>query len=193
MSKFSKVSLFSGLNNLTDLTMEPAYAAVCGYTDADLDTVFAPELPGLNRRAIRDWYDGYHWLGPERVYNPCDVLLLFRRRRFDAWWFETGTPTFLVETLFKRRVSAPDLDNLVAGGDLLSAFDVDDMATEALLFQTGYLTIRAEEDLGGGPLYRLGYPNREVRQSLTACGKSRRFGVDPSPPSPRRVVELTAW
>ena len=166
VSKFSKVSLFSGLNNLTDLTMEPAYAAVCGYTDMDLDTVFAPELPGLDRRAIRDWYDGYHWLGAERVYNPCDVLLLFRRRRFDAWWFETGTPTFLVETLFKRRVSAPDLDNLVAGGDLLSAFDVDDMATEALLFQTGYLTIRGEEDLGGEPLYRLGYPNREVRQSL---------------------------
>ena len=166
VSKFSKVSLFSGLNNLTDLTLEPTYAAVCGYTDADLDSVFAPELAGLDRRAVREWYDGYNWLGPERVYNPYDVLLLFRRRRFDAYWFETATPTFLVETLFKRRVSAPALDDLAAGSDLLSAFDVDDMATEALLFQTGYLTIRGEEDLGGEPLYRLGYPNREVRQSL---------------------------
>ena len=166
VSKFSKVSLFSGLNNLTDITLEPEYSAICGYTDRDLDTVFAPELAGLDRQAVRDWYNGYSWLGAERVYNPYDILLLFRRRKFDAYWFETGTPTFLVETLFERRVSSLALDGMVAGGDLLSAFDVDDMATEALLFQTGYLTIKGEEDLGGEPVYRLGYPNREVRQSL---------------------------
>ena len=160
------MSLFSGLNNLTDITLEPAYSAVCGYTDRDLDTVFAPELTGLDREAIRDWYNGYSWLGAERVYNPFDILLLFRRRKFDAYWFETGTPTFLVETLFERRVSSLALGEMVAGSDLLSAFDVDDMATEALLFQTGYLTIKGEEDLGGEPVYRLGYPNREVRQSL---------------------------
>ena len=166
VSKFSKVSLFSGLNNLTDITIEPEYSAICGYTDRDLDTVFAPELPGLDREAIRDWYNGYGWLGDEPVYNPFDILLLFRRRKFDAYWFETGTPAFLVETLFNRRVSSLALDDMVGSADLLSTFDVDDMATEALLFQTGYLTIREEEDLGGEPLYRLGYPNREVRQSL---------------------------
>ncbi len=166
VSKFSKVSLFSGLNNLTDITLEPEYSAICGYTDRDIDTVFAPELAGLDRQAVRDWYNGYSWLGAERVYNPYDILLLFRRRKFDAYWFETGTPTFLVDTLFERRVSSLALDGMVAGGDLLSAFDVDEMATEALLFQTGYLTIKGEEDLGGEPVYRLGYPNREVRQSL---------------------------
>ena len=166
VSKSSKVNLFSGLNNLTDITIEPEYSAVCGYTDQDLDSVFAPELPGLDRRAIRDRYNGYSWLGEEKVYNPLDILLLFRRRRFDAYWFETGTPTFLVETLVKRRVTSVALDSMVGTGDLLSTFDVDDMATEALLFQTGYLTIRNEEDIGGRPLYRLGYPNREVRQSL---------------------------
>ena len=166
VSKFSKVSLFSGLNNLTDITLEPDYSAVCGYTERDVDTVFAPELAGLDREAIRDWYNGYNWLGAERVYNPYDVLLLFRRRKFDAYWFETGTPTFLVRTLFKRRVSSLALDEMVAGSDLLSNFDVDDIATEALLFQTGYLTIKDEEDLGGEPVYRLGYPNQEVRQSL---------------------------
>ena len=166
VSKFSKVSLFSGLNNLTDITIEPGYSAICGYTDRDLDTVFAPELPGLDREAIRDWYNGYGWLGDEPVYNPFDILLLFRRRKFDSHWFETGTPAFLVETLFNRRVSSLALDDMVGSADLLSTFDVDDMATEALLFQTGYLTIREEEDLGGEPLYRLGYPNREVRQSL---------------------------
>ena len=166
VSKFSKVSLFSGLNNLKDITLDPRYSAICGYTDTDLDTVFAPELPGLDREAIRDWYNGYGWLGEEKVYNPFDILLLFDKRKFGAWWFETGTPAFLVETLFKRRVSSLALDEMVASVDLLSTFDVDDIATEALLFQTGYLTIRDEEDLGGEPFYRLGYPNREVRQSL---------------------------
>ena len=166
VSKFSKVSLFSGLNNLTDITLEPSYSALCGYTEADLDAVFAPELPGLDRNQIRDWYNGYSWLGDEKVYNPFDILLLFRRRRFAAYWFETGTPTFLIETLFKRRVSSLELGAMEGSDELLSTFDVDHIATEALLFQTGYLTITDEEDLGGKVLYRLGYPNREVRQSL---------------------------
>ena len=166
VSKFSKVSLFSGLNNLTDITLDPHHSAICGYTDADLDTVFAPELPGLDRDRIRAWYNGYHWLGEHKVYNPFDILLLFRNRKFGAWWFETGTPAFLVETLFRRRVSSVALGEMVGTEALLSSFDVDDIATEALLFQTGYLTIHEERSLGGKALYRLGYPNREVRQSL---------------------------
>ena len=166
VSKFSKVSLFSGLNNLKDITLDPRYSAICGYTEADLDAVFTPELPGLDRDQIRDWYNGYSWLGDEKVYNPFDILLLFDSRKFGAYWFETGTPRFLVETLFRRQVSSLTLDDLVGSSDLLSTFDVDDIATEALLFQTGYLTITEERNLGGEPIYRLGYPNREVRQSL---------------------------
>ena len=166
ISKFSKVSLFSQLNNLTDLTLDPVYSAVCGYTERDLDTVFAPELGGLDRERVREWYNGYSWLGDEKVYNPYDVLLLLRRRRFAAHWFETGTPAFLLDTLFERRVSSVTLDGMVSTEDLLSAFDVEAIGTEALLFQTGYLTITGEEELGGEALYRLGYPNREVRQSL---------------------------
>ena len=165
VSKFSKVSLFSGLNNLIDITLESEFSAVCGYTDQDLDTTFAAELEGLDRDAIRDWYNGYRWLGKE-VYNPFDILLLFRRRRFGAYWFETGTPTFLLDTLFRRGVSSVELDGLLGSNELLSTFDIDDMATEALLFQTGYLTIVGESDFDGESLYRLGYPNREVRQSL---------------------------
>ena len=166
VSKFSKVSLFSGLNNLKDITLDPRYSAVCGYTDADLDAVFAPELPGLDRDEIRDWYNGYGWLGEERGYNPFDILLLFDRRQFEAWWFETGTPSFLVEMLARRRIGSAKLDNMLSQSDLLSTFDVGDIATEALLFQTGYLTIRGTEPRGGKMYYRLGYPNREVRQSL---------------------------
>ena len=128
--------------------------------------MFAPELPGLDRDEIRRWYNGYAWLGEQKVYNPFDILLLFDRRKFDAYWFETGTPSFLVETLFKRRVSTLALEDMLGTNDLLSRFDVDDIATEALLFQTGYLTVTDEEDLGGEPVYRLAYPNREVRESL---------------------------
>ena len=166
VSKFSKVSLFSGLNNLKDITLDPRYSAICGYTDADLDTVFAPELPGLDRDEIRDWYNGYSWRGAERVYNPFDILLLFDTREFDAYWFETGTPTFLIETLVERGVSALALDGMVGSANLLSTFDVDAIAPEALLFQTGYLTVQATESRGGRTRYRLGYPNREVFQSL---------------------------
>ena len=166
VSKFSKVSLFSELNNLTDLTLDPVYSSICGYTEDDLDTVFAPELVGLDRERVREWYNGYSWLGSDKVYNPYDVLLLLRRRRFAAHWFETGTPAFLVETLFERRVSSVSLGDTVSTEDLLSAFDVGRIGTEALLFQTGYLTITGEERLGEEALYRLGYPNREVRQSL---------------------------
>ena len=179
VSKFSKVSLFSGLNNLKDITLDPRYSAICGYTEADLDTVFAPELPDLDRDAIREWYNGYGWSGEERVYNPFDILLLFDYRRFDAWWFETGTPNFLVEMLFRRRVSALALDGMLAGADLLSTFDVDDIATEALLFQTGYLTIERSEPRGGEMFYRLGYPNLEVRQSLNRSLLNHMTG-DPS-------------
>ena len=166
VTKFSTVNLFSGLNNLKDITLSPRYSAICGYTDEDLDTVFAPELAGLDRDKIRDWYNGYAWPGGEKVYNPFDILLLFDERKFAPWWFETGTPAFLVETLFKRRVSSVTLDGMTGTSDLLSAFDVDAIATEALLFQTGYLTIKDEEYLDDEPVYWLGYPNREVRQSL---------------------------
>ena len=166
VSKFSKVGIFSGLNNLIDITLDPAYSAICGYTERDLDTVFAPELPGLDRDEIRRWYNGYGWRGKEKVYNPFDILLLFRQREFKAHWFETGTPRFLIDTLLRRRVASPELDGMMGTDALLSAFDVDEMATEALLFQTGYLTIAGEEDFDGETLYRLEYPNREVRQSL---------------------------
>ena len=166
VSKFSKVSLFSGLNNLKDITLDPRYSAICGYTEADLDAVFAPELPGLDRDEIRRWYNGYSWRGDEKVYNPFDVLLLFDTREFKAHWFETGSPTFLVETLLRRKVHAATLEDRLAGDALLSAFDVDHMATEALLFQTGYLTITGEEHDEGTTVYRLGHPNHEVRRSL---------------------------
>ncbi len=162
VSKFSQAGLFSGLNNLIDVTLEPEFSDICGYTDDELDTVFAPELEGLDRDEVRRWYNGYNWRGPERVYNPFGLLLLFRRREFRPYWFQSGTPTFLVETLARRDLPTPDLDGMTGSESLLSSVDVDNISIEALLFQTGYLTIAGEED----GRYRLGYPNLEVRRSL---------------------------
>ncbi len=167
VSRFSKVSLFSGLNNLEDITLDPRYSALCGYTEEDLNAVFAPELAGLDRDAIRDWYNGYCWRGPERVYNPYGLLRLFRRREFGSHWFETGSPGFLVETLFRRGFAAPELDGLVVTDSDLAAFDVEHISARTLLFQTGYLTIREERvDRVGRREYLLNYPNREVRTAL---------------------------
>jgi hypothetical protein len=165
VSKFSKVSIFSGLNNLVDLTIDPAYSALCGYTEQDVDTVFAPELSGLDRERIRAWYNGYNWTG-EAVYNPFDLLLLFQKREFHAWWFETGTPTFLVDLLTRRRYFTPDLAELRASEALISTFDVDAMPSEALLWQTGYLTFTGSRRMGARIEYRLGYPNLEVESAL---------------------------
>lgn len=169
VSKFSKVSLFSGLNNLNDITLDAPFSTICGYTDADIDTVFAPELPGLDREAIRQWYNGYRWGGREvvSVYNPFDALLLFQKREFAPYWFESATPTFLVDILKQRGVFTPSLDHWETEYELLSQFDVDQISTEGLLFQTGYLTIQqVEEPLLGYRQYTLGFPNREVETSL---------------------------
>ena len=197
VTKVSKVSLFSDLNFLADLTLDPRYAAVCGYTEADLDAVFAPELPGLDRDLIRAWYNGYDWRGDERVYNPWAILHLFATREFRPHWFETATPRFLVDTLLERGFSAPDLENLRAGDDLLSAFDIDTAATEALLFQAGYLTIAEEEkDPDGAPQFRLDYPNREVRRGLNrslldALAPNWRSGADAG--ALRRLLAAKDW
>jgi hypothetical protein len=169
VSKFGKVSLFSGLNNLEDITLDPTFSAICGYTERDLNTVFAPELAGLDPEQIRHWYNGYGWLG-ESVYNPYDLLLLFKRRVFKAWWFETGTPTFLPKLMATRGFFTPDLAGLRTGEELISSFEVDHISIEALLFQTGYLTIRQQQTMPSGSIrYTLAYPNHEVEISLNAC------------------------
>ena len=169
VSKFSKVSLFSGLNNLEDITLSARYSALCGYTDEDVDTVFAPELPGLDREEIRRWYNGYNWLG-QGVYNPFDMLLLFRNREFRPYWFETGTPTFLIKLLAGRCQFTPDLARTVAEESLLSTFDVDDIPSEALMFQAGYLTIQSRsQPMPGRWVYTLTYPNLEVAGCLNTA------------------------
>ena len=166
VTKFSKVSLFSGANSLIDLTLEAPFSSLCGYTERDLDTVFAPELEGLDREEIRAWYNGYSWSGAERIYNPYDVLLTLRTRVCKAWWFQTGTPKWLIELVAAADLPWHRLEGMLASEELLSTLDVDEVVPHALLFQSGCLTIRGLEVVEGRLRYRLGFPNREVREGL---------------------------
>ena len=178
ISMFSNVNLFSGLNNLENISLDPQYSTICGYTDRDLNTVFAPELPGLDRDEIRRWYNGYSWLGEEKVYNPFDILLLFRGREFEPYWFRTGTPTFLYRELVKHQISPMDLEHRTADRELVSTFDIANYHIDALLFQTGYLTITGKEQSGGLTEYRLDYPNYEVELSLNRGLLRHVTGID---------------
>ena len=169
ISMYSKVSLFSGLNNLNDISLSPRYATVCGYTDAELEKVFAPELAGLQqgeREEIQRWYNGYHWRGKEKVYNPFDILLYFQNREFKPHWYKTGTPSFLYHRMKEGALNTLDLENLGMFESELSNFDIERINLNALLFQCGYLTIVKEEMQGSRTFYTLDYPNHEVRLSL---------------------------
>ena len=166
ISMYSKVNLFSGLNSLEDISLDSEFATICGYTDADIDTVFAPELEGLDRDEIRRWYNGYSWLGKEKVYNPFDVLLLFKKRQFKPHWYRTGTPRFLYNMMAKGRLNTLEFKNLGMYEEELSSFEVDDISVNALLFQCGYLTITGHEIRSERNYYQLEYPNHEVRSSM---------------------------
>jgi len=165
VSRFSKVSIFSGLNQLQDITIDPSFDTVCGYTQSELENVFEDRLKDFDKDKIKQWYNGYSWLG-ESVYNPFDILLLFSEKRFRAFWFETGTPTFLIKMFMKNRYHIPELENLEVGEEILSNLDVDNIFPENLLFQAGYLTIKDYKVLGSKNVFKLSYPNFEVRMSF---------------------------
>lgn len=166
ISMFSKVNLFSGLNNLRDVSLSPEFATICGYTDNEIDTVFHLELVGLDRAEIRHWYNGYHWRGKEKVYNPYDVLLLLQNREFNPYWFATGSPEFLFRTLMDQEISPMELEKRLAPQRQISTFDLGKINIDSLLFQTGYLTIIDERRRGNQNYFLLDYPNFEVHQSL---------------------------
>jgi hypothetical protein len=165
VSKFSKVSLFSGLNNLEDITLNPIFSSICGYTEQEIRCVFTDYLFDVDFNQLREWYNGYNFLG-KSVYNPYDILLFFKNKQFKNYWFETGSPSFLIKRVRERQYLIPDFENVVIDEAMLASFDVNEIALENLLFQTGYLTIAHVEELGGEQFYHLTYPNREVKASL---------------------------
>ncbi|HIP12662.1 MAG TPA: hypothetical protein EYG73_08085, partial [Arcobacter sp.] len=137
VSKFSKVSLFSGLNNLEDISLDARYATICGYTHSDVKETFSERLDGVDLDELKRWYNGYNFLG-EGVYNPFDILLFFSKGQlYRHYWFETGSPAFLIEILKEQKYYLPNLENIYMSETDLSSFDVDDIKLETLLFQTG--------------------------------------------------------
>jgi hypothetical protein len=167
VSRFSKVSIFSGLNQLNDITLDPNFATICGYTQTDLETVFADRIKDFNKEEVRRWYNGYSWLG-EKVYNPFDILLLFDKKIFRPYWFESGTPTFLIKLFKQNKYYLPKVENLTVGEELLSNLDIDNIRLENLLFQTGYLTIKDIIEEPTERIYILSYPNFEVKKSFNS-------------------------
>ena len=165
VSRFSKVSIFSGLNNLKDISLDNRYSAICGYTQNELELVFKEPLKSADLNKIKEWYNGYNFLG-EPVYNPFDVLLYLDTGEFRNYWFETGTPAFLIKLIQERRYYVPNLESFNTGDEILGSFEIDNLSLETILFQTGYITIKNQAELDSEYVYTLSYPNLEVKKSL---------------------------
>ncbi len=171
VSKFSKVSLFSGLNILDDISLTKKYADICGYTQSELESEFAEYLEdgNIDKQELKTWYNGYNFAGTEeqKVYNPFDILLFFSKGyEYRAYWFETATPTFLVKLLQSKHYFIPNLEKVTVSDNQLSNFDIENIPLLTLLFQTGYLTIKNAVKRGQQLAYELSYPNYEVKHSL---------------------------
>jgi Predicted AAA-ATPase/PD-(D/E)XK nuclease superfamily len=172
ISKFAKVSLFSHLNNLMDITLSQDYATLTGYTQEEVVEYFDEYLSRIETQLkisrevllenMRTWYNGYSWDGNTRVYNPFGTLNFLADRQFKNYWFATGSPNFLIEQM--RKHTHFDVENSVVNNRILDKYDVDNIALIPLLFQTGYLTVKSMDAMTGNMV--LDYPNREVRESM---------------------------
>ena len=167
VSKFTKTSIFSGLNNITDITLNPKYGNVCGYTQNDIETSFLPYLNGVDLEKLKIWYNGYNFL-KNKVYNPYNILLFIQNNyQYKNYWFESGTPSFLIKLIKENNYFLPELSDITIGEEIINSFDVDNIKVETLLFQTGYLTIDEVTTTFFETLqYKLKIPNKEVQISL---------------------------
>ena len=175
ISRFSKMSIFSELNNLKDISMSETFAAICGFTKEDLNDYFS-EYKDLTCQKleisrdeldekIRFWYDGYKFDGETHTYNPFSMLNFFSDKKFKNYWFESGLPKLLVDFILQNGINVRELDKVTMSEEELNNFDVTKINLKALMFQTGYLSIVAKNENGK---YVLDYPNEEVRQSFAA-------------------------
>lgn len=169
VSKFSKMNLFSGLNNLTDITTHSDYAAICGYTHNDIKNSFQEHLVDVDLDKLKRWYNGYNYLGGESnlVYNPYDILLFIHNHcEYKNYWWETGNPGFLIKKLSEQYYYIPNLENIVVSDEIINTFDIDCIDLIALLWQTGYLTFDKKIIKRESLFYQLKVPNKEIQSSL---------------------------
>jgi len=184
VSKFTRTSLFSELNNLQDITMSNDYANICGFTHTDLTELFSGHLKAMNgigilpplsewgadsiREQIYNWYDGYSWDGETRVFNPFSLLNFFKAKRFKAYWFESGSPGFLIKLIRQDPANYRNADGAVMNEAALDAMDIGSLSAVSLMFQTGYLTIgKIEQQINRLARYTLVTPNLEVRAAFS--------------------------
>ena len=174
VSKFSKVSVFSGLNNLRDITINAQFSTICGLTQKEVDEYFEDRMGWISeklkltkeelREKIKLWYNGYSWDGENKVYNPFSILNFYADGQFNNYWFSTGTPTFLMERAKIDKINIEEIENKRVGIEIFDSFDIENINFLSLLFQTGYLTISSINYEKG--ICVLNYPNEEVRKSF---------------------------
>jgi len=176
VSKFARVSIFSDLNNLRDITLSPQFSTLLGYTQNELESDFAQHIQSLCfelgiKKApllaqIKTWYDGYSWDAKNQVYNPFSILNLFTEQQFDNYWFVSGTPTFLMQLIKNTTYDATVLENKKVSKIVFDSYNLENLNIFALLFQTGYLTLTHIDKTGRTPQYILNYPNLEVKEAF---------------------------
>jgi hypothetical protein len=175
VTKFGKVSVFSDLNNLRDMSMDEDYVSICGITDEEIDTLFAPYVKRLadklgmsveeTRNELRAKYDGYHFCeNSVGVYNPFSLLNTFQGNKLKNYWFETGTPTYLVLLLKKHKYNLEHMASVVVDPDTLNSVDSQSTDPIPVIYQSGYLTIKDYNPRFGN--YTLGFPNAEVEEGF---------------------------
>ena len=166
VSKFSKASIFSGLNMLEDISLTPAFGNICGYTQKDIESIFLPYLEGVDLEKLKAWYNGYNFLN-DKVYNPFDILLFIKNSfLYDNYWFSTGTPSFLIKLFHQQHYNLAQFENIEVGKELVESFDIEDIKFETIMFQAGYLTIAEMIQKRNKIRYRLTYPNLETKMSF---------------------------
>ena len=176
ITKFSKVSIFSELNNLTDLSMDKRYCDILGITEEEIDRELTPYIERFCeeeklkceelREELRGYYNGYKFSSKDvRVYNPFSLFSALEKRSIENYWFETGTPTFLINLIKEQNIYIPEYENFRADEFMFSTYELSDLNPLPLMFQSGYLTIRDYDKRLR--IYELSYPNKEVRESFT--------------------------
>ena len=175
VTKFGKVSVFSDLNNLIDISMDEGYDTLCGITEEEMHRYFEESIQKLAERykisyeetcaRLKKRYDGYHFVEyGTGVYNPFSLLSTFRASKFGSYWFETGTPTFLVQLLQRENFYLPDLTQQQVSADMLNCIDTMDRNPIPVIYQSGYLTIKDYDE--EFKVYTLGFPNEEVEEGF---------------------------
>ncbi|GHT51223.1 ATPase AAA [Spirochaetia bacterium] len=177
VTKFSKISIFSDLNNLSDISLDSRYADICGITQEELENEFAEEIKLYLKddtgeinylEKLKSFYNGYRFSEkPLTVYNPFGLLHHFYDQgKFLPYWFESGSPTFLIKLIKNQRINILNLEEKVLSYDDFRKFDVENMDAVPVLYQSGYLTITGYNEKRC--TYQLGYPNDEVRTSFAS-------------------------